>query len=90
MGLRKGIFALEPAEIGIARHPKYTVWGFLMEMGTPQSVVSLVALPLGYLLPGWGVMAACVLVAIGLMDYLRRMARAERTREARRSARMFN
>jgi hypothetical protein len=44
LGTRNGIFALKPEELGIAPHPRYRVWGFLMEMGTPETVMTLVAL----------------------------------------------
>ncbi len=44
LGIRNGIFALTPDELGLTPHPRYRVWGFLMEMGTPQTVMTLVAL----------------------------------------------
>ena len=44
LGIRNGIFALQPDELGLTPHPRYRVWGVIMEMGTPQTVMTLVAL----------------------------------------------
>jgi hypothetical protein len=41
LGLRKRLIALTPAEIGL--DPGYPVWGALMELGSPEGVVSLAA-----------------------------------------------
>ena len=43
-GIRDGIFALKPEELGLTPHPRYRVWGLLMEMGTPRTVMTLVTL----------------------------------------------
>lgn len=43
-GIRNGIFALRPDELGLQPHPRFRVWGFLMEMGTADTVMTLVAL----------------------------------------------
>lgn len=44
LGNRNGVFALRPAELGIPEHPRYRVWGFVMEIGTPETLMTLVAL----------------------------------------------
>jgi len=44
LGIRNGIFALTPDELGLTPHPRYRAWGFIMEMGTPETVMTLVAL----------------------------------------------
>lgn len=41
LGLRKRLITLTPAEIGL--DAGYTVWGALMELGSPDGVVSLAA-----------------------------------------------